>query len=210
MTSLTLHQTTRSGNCYKIPLTAALVGTKIDKVINYNTLKGETRTEHYLSNINSNGKVPVLQIGSETFMPESNAAMYYIADKSPLIPTDRLLHAQMLQWMFFEQYSHEPAIAVLRFWVAIKGLDNCTEDERKSVPAKTKAGEAALDVMEKHLSAEGGRKWFIGDGVTLADVALFAYTHVAHESTYFDLMDWPNVRDWCERVTGLDGFVSML
>ncbi|CAK1360198.1 uncharacterized protein RHO25_003515 [Cercospora beticola] len=209
MTDLTLHQTTRSGNCYKISLAASLVGIKIDRIINYDTLKGETRSEHFLSEINGNGKVPVLQIGPHTFMPESNAAMYYIADKSHLIPTDRLLHAQMLQWMFFEQYTHEPAIATLRFWVAIKGLENCTIDEKNAMNGKMVAGWHALDIMEMHLM-RGGRKWFVGDGVTLADLALFAYTHVAHESTFFDLMDWPNVRDWCERVKGLNGFVSMV
>ncbi|KAM3421569.1 hypothetical protein BST61_g1956 [Cercospora zeina] len=130
MTTFTLHQTSRSGNCYKIPLTASLAGIKIDKIVQYDIHKGETRTQDYLSNINSNGKAPVLQIGSDTFIPESNAAIYYLADKSPLIPSDRLLHAQMLQWMSFEQYSHEPASAVLRFWVALGGLENCTEEEK--------------------------------------------------------------------------------
>ncbi|KAI5360911.1 Putative glutathione S-transferase, Thioredoxin-like superfamily, glutathione Transferase family [Septoria linicola] len=206
MANLTLRQAARSGNCYKVALTAALTGTKLDKVITYNTVEKETRTPSYLATINSNGKVPVLQIGENVFLPESNAAAYYLADGSDLIPTDRLQRAQMLQWMFFEQYTHEPAIARLRFMVGFKGLDNCTEEEKASVPGKRKAGGAALDVMEKHLST---RKFFVADKVTLADVALFGYTHVAHESGFFDLNDWPNVRDWCERVKGLPIYVPM-
>lgn len=209
-----LHEQHDSGNCYKIRLTASLLG-QLNKLrlIQYNVLKQETRTPEYLQNINSNGRVPVLQIDPSTFLPESNAACYYLAtDPNPrpgtrsLVPSDRLEQARMLQWMFFEQYTHEPSVAVLRFWKTFVGLDNISDVQRVQLPGKEKQARDALSVMEKHLAE--GRQWFVGDGVTLADVALFAYTHCAH-SAGLDLKEWPSVAAWVERVRNLDGFVSM-
>ena len=127
MDDLTLHQFHSSGNCYKIRLTAALLGVKL-KAIQYDIKKGETRTPEYLSNINSAGRIPVLQIGEDKFLPESDAACYYLATGSNLIPTDRLEHAEVLRWMFFEQYQHETNIATLRWWITYVGVDNLSDE----------------------------------------------------------------------------------
>lgn len=208
---LTLHEMHLSGNCYKIRLVASLLGLKL-KLIEYNNLKGETQTADFKANVNANGKIPVLQIGTDIFLPESGAACYYLANtndsKRNLIPEDRLEHARMLQWMFFEQYSHEPAIAVLRFWHFFVGVKNLTELQKAQIPGKEKQAREVLDVMERHLEEEEGRKWFVGSEVTLADVVLFAYTHRLHEAQ-LDLGGWKRVKEWCERVEALDGFVGI-
>ncbi len=115
MEHLTLHEDPRSGNCYKIRLTAALLGLPLERV-QYDIMKGETRTPHFLQTVNANGRIPVLQI-DDRFLPESNAACWYLAEGSNLIPADRFDRADMLRWMFFEQYNHEPNIATLRFWL---------------------------------------------------------------------------------------------
>ena len=209
MDELTLHDMQLSGNCYRIRLTAALIGVKL-KLIEYDLLNGATRTPDFLTKINPNGKIPVLQIGKDIFLPESYAACFYLArtasnPKTTLVPEDKLEHAWMLQWMFFEQYSYEPAIAVLRFWYKFIGEANLSEEQRMLIPSKRKLGEKALDVMEEHLK---GRKFFVGESLTLADVGLYAYTHCAHESG-FDLEGWPSVKEWCGRVARVEGFVSM-
>ena len=204
MADYTLHQLQSSGNCYKIRLTAALTNTKL-KTIEYDVKKGETRTQDYLARINATGKIPVLQIGSDRFLPESGAASYYLATGSDLIPRDRLEHAEMLRWMFFEQYSHEPAIATLRWWLAFVGEENLNEEQRFLMPVKRRQGEEALGVMDGHLKS---RKYFVDESITLADVALFAYTHVAGAGG-FELSRWPNVENWCRRVEGVNGFVGI-
>jgi glutathione S-transferase len=150
----------------------------------------------------------VLQIGagdSWRFLPESNAACFYLAEGSELIPGDRFARADMLRWMFFEQYNHEPNIATLRFWLAYLGEGNLTEQQRAQVPAKRIAGEDTLSLMEQHLS---GRAWFVGQTCTLADVSLYAYTHVA-EAGGFRLRDRPNVCAWLDRLGALPGYVPM-
>lgn len=205
---LTLHEYHCSGNCYKIRLTASLSNIKLNRLLEYDVLKGETRTSAFLTNVNASGKIPVLQIGPTTFLPESNAVMHYLAHGTSLIPRDRLEHAEMLSWQFWEQYSHEPHIATLRFWIANIGIDNLTAEQKAQIPAKRKAGAEALDRMERHLD-KGAREWFVGKGVTLADLSLYAYTHVAYESGFFDLEDWPMVREWCRRIEALEGYVSM-
>src|SRR6476661_1816926 len=142
MAPLTLHEYAQSGNCYKIRLTAALLGLPLERR-EYDIIKGETRTPDFLARINANGRIPVLQVG-DRFIPESNAACFYLAEGSPLIPTDRFDRADMLRWMFFEQYSHEPNIATLRFWLAILGEEALSEAQRNQLDAKRAAGEAAL------------------------------------------------------------------
>ena len=207
MDDLTLHQMQISGNCYKIRLTAALLGIKLNKV-EYDIRNGETRTPEFLSKINANGRIPMLQIGKDTFLPESSAACYYIASNSRVIPTDRLEHAEMLQWMFFEQYSHdshEPYVATLRWWLNYIGMENLSEEQKYLLPSKRRQGEEALSIMDKHLS---GRDFFVGETLTLADVSLYAYTHVAGEGGY-DLERWPNVKKWCERVSQEKGYLSL-
>ena len=191
---LVLHEYSNSGNCYKVRLTAAHLGLPIERR-EYDILTGETRTPEFLATVNSNGRIPVLQIG-ERFMPESNAAIFYLADGSDLIPSDRFDRADMLRWMFFEQYSHEPNVATLRFWLAYMGLDRLSDAQRALIPAKRKAGEEALGVMDRHLqdhdSLAAGR-------FSLADIALYAYTHVAREGEY-DLDAYPAVLAWMDRV----------
>lgn len=203
MENLILHEDPRSGNCYKIRLTAALLDLPLERR-EYDIMKGETRTPEFLASVNSNGRIPVLQIG-DRFLPESNAACWYLAEGSGLIPEDRFQRADMLRWMFFEQYNHEPNIATLRFWFAFLGEANLSEQQRALVPAKRMAGEDALALMDRHLA---GRDWFAGDTCTLADIALYAYTHVA-EAGCFRLHDRANVCAWLDRLAALPGYVPM-
>ena len=200
---LILHEYSASGNCYKVRLTAALLGLNLERR-EYDILKGETRTPQFLATVNANGRIPVLQVG-ERFLPESNAACFYLADGSPLVPADRFDRADMLRWMAWEQYNHEPNIATIRFWVAFVGEANLTDAQREQIPAKRRAGEAALQLMDEHLN---GRHYLVGDHLSVADIALYAYTHVAGEGG-FRLGDYPGVEAWLERITAAPGHVAM-
>ena len=202
--SLILHEYAASGNCYKIRLTAALLGLSIERR-SYDILKGETRTPEFLAEVNANGRIPVLQIG-DRFLPESNAACFYLADGSPLVPADRFERADMLRWMFWEQYNHEPNVATMRFWLAFVGEGGLSELQRAQLPGKRAAGEAALRLMDEHLD---GRHWLVGNALSLADIALYAYTHVAEEGGGFRLADYPNVEAWLARVAAAPGFVGI-
>src|SRR5688572_21782117 len=176
MEKLTLHEDARSGNCYKIRLTAALLDLPLERV-GYDIMLGQTRTREFLANVNANGRIPVLQVGNR-FLPESNAACWYLAEGSALIPPERWDRADMLRWMFWEQYNHEPTVAVLRFWLSIIGELALTDLQRAQLPAKRAAAEAALALMDEHLAT---RSWFAGEAASLADIALYAYTHVCEE-----------------------------
>ena len=200
---LVLHEYAASGNCYKVRLTAALVGTHLERR-EYDIMAGGTRTPDFLANVNANGRIPVLEVG-ERFIPESNAAAYYVAEGSNLIPTDPFEHADMLHWMFWEQYNHEPNIATLRFWMRWLGPDNLTDLQRLQMPPKRQAGNSALKLMDDHL---GGREWFIGEAISLADICLFAYTHVAPDAE-FDLQRYPHVVEWIERIKGHPRYLPM-
>ena len=200
---LVLHEYAQSGNCYKVRLTATLVGVHVDRR-EYDIMKGETRTPDFIANVNANGRIPVLQVG-DRFIPESNAACYFIAEGSNLIPTDPFDHADMLRWMFFEQYNHEPNIATLRFWMCSLGPDNINDLQRLQMPGKRQAGNAALKLMDGHLA---GREWFVGESISLSDVCLFAYTHVAGEAD-FDLQIYPNVLEWVERIKGHSRYTAL-
>ena len=205
--ALTLHEDPRSGNCYKIKLTAALLGVPLATRA-YDITKGETRTPAFLARVNANGRIPVLEIGEGAearFLPESHAACWYLAQGSHLIPEDRFAQADMLRWMCFEQYNHEPNVATLRFWLHILGEERLNEVQRGNIAAKREAGIAALALMDEHLADHA---FFCGDAVSLADIALFAYTHVAHEGG-FDLADFPQVAAWIARVQATPGFVPM-
>ena len=200
---LVLHEYSPSGNCYKVRLTAALLGLPVERR-EYDITRGETRTERFLSEVNSNGRIPVLQVGGR-FVPESNAACFFLADGSELIPKDRFERADMLRWMFFEQYNHEPNIATMRFWIAFVGEERLQEAQRAQMPSKRMAGDAALKLMDEELA---GRSFFVGDRLSLADIALYAYTHVAEEGG-FDLSNYPNVGFWLERVAAAPGYVAI-
>jgi glutathione S-transferase len=203
MDKLILHEDPLSGNCYKIRLTAALLGRPIERRF-YDIRKGQTRTPDFLANVNANGRIPVLQVG-DRFLPESNAACWYLAEGTGLIPTDGWDQADMLRWMFWEQYNHEPTLATLRFWIAYVGEANLTEVQRAQIPGKRAAGEAALKLMDEHLAQSD---WFVGETITLADIALYPYTHVGEEGG-FRLADYPHVKGWIGRIEALPGFVPM-
>jgi glutathione S-transferase len=196
MEQLILHEYAPSGNCYKIRLTAALLGVSLERR-HYDIMQGETRTPEFLAGVNANGRIPVLQIG-DRFLPESNAACWWLASRTPLVPDDRFDQADLLRWMFFEQYNHEPNIATLRFWKAFVGFDNLSDSQRAQLPSRQAAGEAALTLMDEHLA---GHDYFVGDRLSLADIALYAYTHVASEGG-FDLARWrwsAGARRWRRR-----------
>src|SRR5215210_2912954 len=168
MERLVLHEYAQSGNCYKLRLTAALLGLPLERR-EYDIMNGETRTPKFLATVNPNGRIPVLQIG-DRFIPESNAACFYLADGSALIPDGRFDRADMLRWMFWEQYNHEPNVATLRFWIAFVGVEALSDTQRASIAAKREAGAAALKLMDEHLAR---RDFFVGDRLSLADIALY-------------------------------------
>ena len=189
-----------SGNCHKVRMVLEALDqpyqwTEID------TVAGQTRTPEYLA-MNANGKVPVLEIEPGVYLPESNAIICFLADGSVLMPTERLERARVLQWLFFEQYSHEPYIAVARF---LRRFHPNPESQRALADSKMAGGNSALGVMEGHLRSH---PFFVGGRYTIADVALFAYTHVAHEGG-FDLARFPSVKAWLARVESQPGFVRM-
>jgi glutathione S-transferase len=180
-----------SGNCYKI----RLLLTQLDipfETVEVDILQHKTRTPEFLA-MNANGRVPLVRLDSGEYLPESNAVLWYFAEESAYLPDNRLGRARVLQWMMFEQYSHEPNIATARFWVSYAYK---AEAYRDQLEKKIALGYAALDVMEKHL---GVHPFFVEDRYTIADIALFAYTHVAHEGG-FDLSAYPAVEEWIARI----------
>lgn len=201
---LILHEYAPSGNCYKIRLTAAHLGIALERR-SYDILSGETRTPGFLRDVNANGRIPVLRIG-DRFLPESNAACVYLAHGSRLIPTDRFDHADMLRWMFWEQYNHEPNVATLRFWFAFVGADNLTDTQKGQLIARQTAGMAALALMDAHLART---PFLVGDTLTLADIALYAYTHVAEEGGAFSLAPYAHIAAWLARVAAQPGHVAI-
>ncbi len=194
----TVFGTSASGNCHKVRMALDILGQPYEwKEVD--VVKGESRTPEFLA-MNPNGKVPVLAIDDGTFLPESNAILWYLGEDTPLVPADRLERARMLQWMFFEQYSHEPAIAVARF---IRCFLKKTDDPR--LPDLQRRGDAALAVMERHLATH---PFFVGSGLTLADLALFGYTHKAGDGG-FDLGRYPAVSAWLARCREQRGVTEM-
>ena len=198
---LTLYDYMDSGNGYKCRLMLAHLGIPF-KLVERDILKGETRTSEFLKR-NPNGRIPTLELEDGSHLFESGAIIWYLAEGSKLAPKDRKARAETLQWMFFEQYSHEPYIAVARFWKHY--LPKLSPLQEMDLPNKMKGGYAALDVMEKHLAT---RRFFVDETFGLADVALYAYTHVAHEGE-FDLSKYANVNAWMARVAALPGHVTI-
>jgi len=199
---LTLHDNITSGNGYKARLLLALLKTPY-KRIEYDVDVGATRTPEYLARVNANGRIPVLQLDDGTCLPESNAILWYLAEGTPYLPADRLARAQALQWMCFEQYSHEPNVATIRYWIT-HNLE-MTPERVAAMPGKRKQGVAALAVMEGHLAKN---PWFAGGAFSIADIALYAYTHVAEEGG-FDLKPYPALRAWLARIAALPGYIPI-
>jgi len=190
----------RSGNCYKLQLLMSLLGRDYQWVP-INILAGETQTDAF-KKLNPNGKIPLLVTDEGDTLNESNAILNYLAEGSPLLPQDPWQRARVLQWQFFEQYSHEPYIAVARYINLYLGLPDQRKDEYQ---AKQAGGHQALKVMEQQLQ---NSPFLCGDQVTIADLSLYAYTHVAHEGG-FDLNSYPAIRRWLVRIEQLPGYVPM-
>lgn len=180
-----------SGNGYKIRLLLSQLGLAY-RWEELDILRGSTRTKSFLVK-NPNGRIPTLELDDGTCLAESDAILWYLADGSPYLPTGKLERAQVLQWMFFEQYSHEPYVATPRFILKHLPADSA---RRVELPQRLEQGRAALGVMEMHLA---GREFFVAQRYSIADIALYAYTHVAHEAQ-LDLGPYPRVRAWIARV----------
>jgi glutathione S-transferase len=189
-----------SGNGYKVRLLLAQLGLRYDWT-HLDVDTGATRTPEFLMR-NLNGRIPTLELDDGTNLPESNAILWYLAEGSSFVPNDRLGRAQALQWMFFEQYSHEPYVATPRYIVKHLAADH---PRRAELPKRLAKGRAALAVMEAHLTS---RQFFVAERYTIADIALFAYTHVAPEGGH-DLAPFPCVRAWLARVAAQPGHVGI-
>lgn len=189
-----------SGNCYKVKLALAQLAVA-HRWHDIDTTKGETRTAAFLA-MNPNAQVPLLQLEDGSFLPESNAILWYLAEGSPLAPADRVSRARALRWMFFEQYSHEPYVAVARFICVYLPPDS---PRRAELPRLQARGRHALGVMEDHLARE---PWFAGGRYSVADIALYAYTHCAGDGG-LDLSPFPGIRAWLDRVRAQPGHVPL-
>ena len=198
---MTLYDYMDSGNGYKVRLTLAHLGLPY-KLIECDILKGETRTPEFLAR-NPNGRIPTLQLEDGSHLFESGAIVWYLAEGTPLAPRDRKARAATLQWMFFEQYSHEPNIAVARFWKHY--LPKLSALQEMDLPNRMKGGHAALAVMDKHLATN---PFFVDGRFGLADIALYAYTHVAHEGE-FNLTGYKNINAWMARVASQPKHVTI-
>jgi glutathione S-transferase len=195
-----LYNSPVSGNCYKVRLLLAHLGLPYE-VQTADVVDRSNRRE-LLGSLNPALRVPTLVLDDGRPLAESGAILWYLGDGTRFVPADPYLRAQVLQWMFFEQYDHEPAIAVARFWLAYSGRPEVFEPQREE---RMRAGYRALDAMEAHLD---GRGWFVGESMTLADIALYAYTHVADEGG-FSLERYPAIRAWLDRVSGEPGHVAI-
>ena len=201
---ITVHGFSSSGNCHKVRLLLEQLGHRpgVDyRWIETDSSRGETRTPDFLAK-NPNGRVPLIELDDGRHMAESNAILCWLAEGTAYFTGDAWQRAQVLSWMFFEQYSHEPYIAVARF---IRGWTPADSPRRADLPKLRERGYQALAVMERHLLSA---PWFSGMDYGIADIALFAYTDVAGEGG-FDLAPYPAIRDWLARVRATPGFVAM-
>jgi glutathione S-transferase len=196
-----LYNSQVSGNCYKVRLLLAHLGVEYERQ-ELSVVDRSNRPE-LLSGLNPALRVPTLILDDGRSLGESGAIIWFFGEGTRFVPDDPYERAQVLQWMFFEQYDHEPAIAVVRFWLAYSGRPR--EHFADRLDERSAAGYRALDAMERHLD---GRSWFVGDGMTLADIALYAYTHVAHEGG-FELDGYPAICAWLERVAREPGHVPI-
>ena len=199
---LVLHQMQVSGNCYKVRLTARQLGIPIT-LKEYSLHNGETRKPDFLAK-NPNGRVPLLELEDGRTLPESDAIIWYLSEGTRLAPGNKWDCAQALSWMFFEQYSHEPYIAVARFWLKFAAKEDLTKKQHL-VPEWHDKGNAALDVMNTHLTSHD---WFGGPRYSVADIALYGYTHSAGDGG-FNLADYPAVTKWLGRVAAEPGHIPL-
>ncbi|ORY04577.1 glutathione S-transferase [Clohesyomyces aquaticus] len=189
-----------SGNAYKVRLLLEQLGKKYDTTfLDIMADPPETRRPEFLA-VNPNGRIPVLVLDDGTALPESAAIMFYLAEGTKYLPESRLGRAQVLQWLFFEQYSHEPYIAVYKFCTFWAGFGDRSEEDKKKLKER---GQAAIDIMERHLT---GKRFFVEDRYSIADIALYAYT-MAAETIGFRVDE--NVSAWLKRVEEQDGWVKV-
>ena len=196
-----LYDSPSSGNCYKVRLLLAHLGISFDRR-GMDPADRSNRRE-VLGDLNPALRVPTLVLDDGRPLAESNAILWYFGDGTRFVPEDKYERAQILQWMFYEQYELEPSIAVVRFWLVYSGRPQGLSAERRA--ELTTAGSRVLGTLERHLD---GRKYLVGDELTLADISLYAYTHVAHEGG-FDLGEYPSVRAWLDRVASEPGHVPI-
>jgi len=197
---LKLYDYLPSGNSYKVRLLLSQLGIPYERV-DIDILKGESRTAAFLAK-NPNGRIPLLATAPQTYLSESNAILCYLAGDSTLLPSDPWHFAQTLQWMFFEQYSHEPYIATSRYWIALLGKER---EYRHELAKKREPGYAALKVMDQHL---GKHDFFVAGAYSVADIALYAYTHVAPEGG-FVLDAFANILTWLDRIKAQPGYIDI-
>ena len=195
-----LYDFSPSGNCYKVRLLLNQLNIPFTRVP-INITQGESRNLEFLS-INPNGRVPVLEIKKGQFLAESNAILFYLSTGTKFLPSDKFTQAKVMQWLFFEQYSHEPYIATSRYWLSILNKGN---EYQAELQAKQKLGYFALSVMEEHLT---NHIFFVEESYTIADIALFAYTHVADEGG-FDLTKFPAIQAWIKRIESQSNYISL-
>jgi glutathione S-transferase len=195
-----LYNSQVSGNCYKVRLLLAHLGIPYER--EELSVVDRSNRKNVLGGLNPSLRVPTLVLDDGRSLGESGAILWYFGEGTRFVPEDRYDRAQVLQWMFFEQYDHEPAIAVTRFWLTYSGRP---QDFGDKLEERTAAGNRALAAMDAHLR---DHEYFVGDGMTLADIALYAYTHVAHEGGY-DLDAYPAIRPWLDRIAAEPGHVSI-
>jgi glutathione S-transferase len=196
-----LYNSQVSGNCYKVRLLLAHLGIEYER--QELSVADRSNRSDVLGGLNPALRVPTLVLDDGRSLGESGAIIWFFGEGTRFVPDDPFERAQVLQWMFFEQYDHEPAIAVVRFWIAYSGRPR--EDFADRLDERVAAGYRALDALERHLD---GRTWLVGDGMTLADIALYAYTHVADEGG-FELNRYPAIGVWLERVAREPGHVPI-
>jgi glutathione S-transferase len=197
---LTVYSNQGSGNCYKVRLLLTQVGEAF-RTVDVDVVAGEQRTPDFLAR-NPIGKVPIVEFDDGSTLPESGAILYHFAQGTPLWPAERIHQSRVLQWMFFEQYSHEPNIAVARYWCYYLKAESDYQDQ---LAVKRENGYRALGVMDHHLATHS---FFVAENYSIADIALYAYTHVAHQGG-FQLERFPHIQSWLDRVARQPEHISM-
>jgi glutathione S-transferase len=197
----TLYSMRRSGNSYKVRLALAQLAIP-HRLVEVDILKGDSHTPEFLA-MNPSGQVPLLEVAPGRFLAESNAILWYVAGGTPLAPEDRIDRAEALQWMFFEQHSLEPNLGAAYFWLAL--VKGGRELQRHAIEDWIEEGYRSLRVMENHLKRN---RYFAAGRYTIADIALYAYTHLAHLAEY-DLATFPAIREWLARIADEPGHIAM-